>query len=286
MKKLLAVVMLASVGLLALTVFAPAASATAEAHKWYVCKYVGPPGSGEVLQTGNNPIFVDENSIEADPVFIGATFSDAHSHSLVIAGPFIEPLEVEPTCPGQTPPQGEASAVISTPTCVDPKIRVTGSNLTDQDEITFDVFINGVLVDSFIELVGQQGTGPALSVVNGDVVTVKVGEKVLATLTVSLLNCQPGGGGGGGGGGGTSCPGKIVVGKWYGDPRVNIDLTGAATFVVSGGVQRFTGLHRITKTLACNETFRIGRYKVKAGHYLNISMNGVQIVHVQPPVRN
>jgi hypothetical protein len=279
MKKLLAVVVLASVGLLSLATFAPQASAI-EAHQWYVCKYIGPPGSGEVLQTGDNPIYVDENAIDTDPVFIGATFGDEQSHSLVVAGPFLEPLETEPTCPGETPPPGEASALIAPPTCVDRTIRVTGSNLTDQDSITFDVFINGVLVDSFIELVGQQGTSPALSVVNGDVVTVKVGERLLATLIVSLI-CPPGGGGGGGGT--AVCPGKIVVGSWYGDPRVNIDLTGKATFIVSGGIQRFTGLRRITKTLACKEEFRVNRYKVRHGHYLNIFMDGVRIVHVKPP---
>lgn len=281
MKKLLAVIMLATVGVLTLTVFAPAASATAEAHKWYVCKYVGPPGSGEVLQTGGNPIFVDENAIDTDPVFIGATFSDAQSHSLVIAGPFTEPLEVEPKCPGETPPQGEASAFLSTPTCPDPTIRATGTNLTDRDEVTFDLFRNGLFLGSFIVGNGLQGQSDAFEVDNGDVITVTLhgGELILATLTVEL-NCT----GGGGGGAPTACPGKIVVGNWYGDPRVNITLTGAGAFVVSGGVQRFSGLHKITKTLACNETFRIGRYKVKASHYLNISMNGVQIVHVQPPV--
>jgi hypothetical protein len=280
MKKLFALAMVASVGVLALAVFAPSASATAEAHKWYVCKYVGPPGSGEVLQTGGNPIFVDENAIEADPVFIGATFSDAHTHSLVIAGPFIQPLEVEPKCPGDTPPQEEASAFLSTPTCPDPTIRATGTNLTDRDEVTFDVFKNGLFVGSFIVGNGQQGQSDAFEVDNGDVITVRLhgGELVLVSRTVEL-NCN----GGGGGGGPVPCPGKIKVGSWYGDPRVNIDLTGAATFVVSGGVQRFTGLHTITKVLACNETFRVNRYKVSRGHFLNIMMDGVLIVHVKPP---
>jgi hypothetical protein len=284
MKKLLAVIMLASVGLLSLATFAPAASATVEAHKWYVCKYVGPPGSGEVLQTGDNPIFVDENAIDVDPVFIGATFSDKQSHSLVVAGPFIEALEEEPTCPGQEPPAGDVTALLSTPTCTDPHIVASAVNLTDH-EITVDVFINGVLIDAFILGAGLTGSGPGLLVHDGDVITIKLEgtDLVLATRTIGTL-CEPGGGGGGGGGGGvTPCPGKIAVGSWYGDPRVNIDLTGKATFVVFGGIQRFTNLRRITKTLACNETFRIGRYKVRRGHYLNITMDGELIVHVKPP---
>lgn len=282
MKKLLALAMVASVGVLALTAFAPSASAEVEAHRWYVCKYVGPPGPAEVLQTGDNPILVDENSIDTSPVFIGATFSDKQSHSLVVAGPFLEPVEPEPVCPGQEPPAGEVTALLSTPTCTDPHIVASAVNLTDH-EITVDVFINGTLIDAFVLGAGLTGSGPGLLVHDGDVITIKLEgtDLVLATRTIGTL-CEPGGGGGGGGTP-PPCPGKIAVGKWYGDPRVNIDLTGAGTFVVSGGVQRFTGLHRITKTLACKETFRIGRYKVKRGHYLSISLDGVRIVYVKPP---
>lgn len=79
------------------------------------------------------------------------------------------------------------------------------------------------------------------------------------------------------------CPGSVHLGPWYGDPRINIDLTGAGTFVVSGGIQRFSGLTTITKTLACNETFRIGRYKVSRGHFLTITLDGEVVVHVKPP---
>ena len=282
MRKMLMVLIAAATTLSLSAAFAPTASATAEAHKWYVCKYVGPPGSGEVLQTGQNPIFVDENSIQADPVFIGATFSDKQSHSLVVAGPFTEPLPEEPTCPGQQPPEGDVTALLSAPTCDDPTIVASAVNLTDH-EITVDVFINGTLIDAFVLGAGITGSGPGLTVHDGDVVTVKLegGELVLATRTIGTL-CEPGGGGGGGGTP-TPCPGKIVVGSWYGDPRVNIDLTGKATFIVAGGVQRFTGLRRITKTLACGESFRIGRYKISRGHYLSVFMDGVRIVHVKPP---
>jgi hypothetical protein len=67
---------------------APPATADPEANNWYICKYVGTPGVDERLQTGQNPIFTDENSIPISPVFIGAEFSDAHERSVVIAGPY------------------------------------------------------------------------------------------------------------------------------------------------------------------------------------------------------
>jgi hypothetical protein len=80
-----------------------------------------------------------------------------------------------------------------------------------------------------------------------------------------------------------ACPGSVTLGPWYGDPQINIDLRGDALFVVSGGKQRFTGLTTITKDLACNATFRISRYKVERGHFLNITQDGVRVVHVKPP---
>ncbi|MET0766436.1 MAG: hypothetical protein ABWY50_02210, partial [Aeromicrobium sp.] len=55
-------------------------------HKVYVCKYVGTPGAGEVLQTGQNPIEVDSHALEGDG-FSGAfpfEFSDAHGRSVAI----------------------------------------------------------------------------------------------------------------------------------------------------------------------------------------------------------
>lgn len=215
MKKLLAAVTLASVAVLALVAFAPFADATAPATHWYVCKYVGPPGSGEVLQGGDNPIFVDENAIDVDPVAVGSTFSDAQSHSLVIAGPYAPPgVDPEPVCPGTPPPPPPTS---TTPPPPPPPTTTTPPPVTTT-------------------------TPPPVA-----------------------------------------CVGAVHLGPWYGDPRINIDLTGKGTFVVSGGVQRFTGLTTITKTLACNETFRVNRYKVEHGHYLTVTMDGKVVVHVKPP---
>lgn len=108
MKKLLAAATLASVAVLALVAFAPTSSATSEANNWYVCKWVGPPGNDETLQTGQNPIFVDENAIMAETglptVSIGDAFADAQTHSRVIAGPYSPPgIDPEPVCPVTTP---------------------------------------------------------------------------------------------------------------------------------------------------------------------------------------
>ena len=55
-------------------------------HKVYVCKYVGTPGAGEVLQTGQNPIEVDSHALEGDG-FSGSfpfEFSDAQGKSVAI----------------------------------------------------------------------------------------------------------------------------------------------------------------------------------------------------------
>jgi Flp pilus assembly protein TadG len=73
-----------------------------QAHdKVYVCKYVGQPGEGERLATGQNPTLVDYNEN-----WNGQTlFLDAQGFSIVIAlhdtpGPGPEP---EPSCPESQP---------------------------------------------------------------------------------------------------------------------------------------------------------------------------------------
>lgn len=90
----------------------PSSSSPPE-HKWYVCKYVGTPGVDERLQTGDNPIWTDEHSIETYPnIQIGDTFSDAHTHSVVIAGPYDKKVTPEPSaadCPAPEGPDPEVS---------------------------------------------------------------------------------------------------------------------------------------------------------------------------------
>jgi hypothetical protein len=85
----LGVVLMAAASLLLIWMaVAPPATADPEANNWYICKYVGKPGVDEQLQTGQNPIFTDENAIPISPVFVGAEFADAQGRSIVIAGPF------------------------------------------------------------------------------------------------------------------------------------------------------------------------------------------------------
>lgn len=55
-------------------------------HKSYVCKFVGTPGPDERLQTGQNPIWVDNHSLIGGPgeVFVGQEFTDQHGFSRVV----------------------------------------------------------------------------------------------------------------------------------------------------------------------------------------------------------
>jgi hypothetical protein len=53
-------------------------------NKWFVCKFKTTPGSGEVLQSGQNPISVSENAIPISPVVPGASFTDKQGRSFVL----------------------------------------------------------------------------------------------------------------------------------------------------------------------------------------------------------
>lgn len=94
-------------------------------HKSYVCKYVGTPGVDERLQTGQNPIYVDNASLKPNPdgiVEVGDAFADKHGKSVVIVANTVK-LDPEPTidaCPAAEPGEpGEVSASVSfiDPTC-------------------------------------------------------------------------------------------------------------------------------------------------------------------------
>ena len=119
MKKTLAVMAASSISLGAvMLVAAPVAQAKdndKKIHKSYVCKYVGTPGVDERLQTGRNPIWVDNHSLtgkKGSLVKVGDTFSDKHGKSVVIVAntaklspePSISecPAPIEPT-PTPTP---------------------------------------------------------------------------------------------------------------------------------------------------------------------------------------
>jgi hypothetical protein len=80
------------------------------------------------------------------------------------------------------------------------------------------------------------------------------------------------------------CTGSVDLGPWYGDPRINIDLTGAGTFVVRGGVQRFSNTRVVRVTLGCRETFRVSRYKVRAGKSVRVYLDGVLVASARAPI--
>jgi hypothetical protein len=92
------------------TTLAVAAPAVADApvHKSYVCKYVGTPGVDERLQTGQNPIWVDNHSLLGDDgeTFVGQEFSDAQGRSIVIVAntPKLDPEPTVADCPAPVGP--------------------------------------------------------------------------------------------------------------------------------------------------------------------------------------
>lgn len=73
------------------------------AHKSYVCKYVGKPGSDERLQGGGNPIWVDNHSLLGynGTVKLGQEFKDGQTRSVVVAAN-VDKMTPEPSldkCP-------------------------------------------------------------------------------------------------------------------------------------------------------------------------------------------
>lgn len=84
------------------------ASAAAVVHKSYVCKYVGKPGVNERLQTGQNPIWVDNSALGAHGglTYVGETFSDGQHRSVVIVAntPRLKPEPLVAACPGVVTP--------------------------------------------------------------------------------------------------------------------------------------------------------------------------------------
>ena len=87
--------------LLGLSPASPAHAAAAS--KWFVCKYVGTPGVNETLQTGQNPISVDENAIGESPVVAGTYFNDSQGRSYVLVADTGQPEPPVTDCP---PPGG------------------------------------------------------------------------------------------------------------------------------------------------------------------------------------
>lgn len=125
-------VLLAAIGLLlassGVAVLAGPTSADAPVHKSYVCKYVRKPGAFELLQTGQNPIWVANESLLGHDgvVKVGDQFSDGQFLSVVIVAntPQLDPEPGLSACPQLEPPpptQVTASApTFSEPTCAAP----------------------------------------------------------------------------------------------------------------------------------------------------------------------
>lgn len=87
-------------------VFTLSIANAAQSPKYFVCKYVGTPGTNERLQTGQNPISVSGNAINPFPG-VGKYFADQHGRSFVLSedttapGPAGDPEVSE--CPAPTP---------------------------------------------------------------------------------------------------------------------------------------------------------------------------------------
>jgi hypothetical protein len=112
-------------GVMLATCVTAAQAEAPQVHKSYVCKYVGTPGVDEVLQTGQNPIWVDNHSLgdhTATLTFVGEEFTDAQGRSIVIVANTAK-LDPEPSvedCPAvdvsPTPTPTETVTPTPTPT--------------------------------------------------------------------------------------------------------------------------------------------------------------------------
>lgn len=113
--------------------------------KYFVCKYVGKPGVNETLQTGQNPISVNENAL-TPPVVVGASFNDAQGRSVVVA---LDSGQEKPSCviPTNNPCPHDSTLVATDSKCVapkdpiDPTDPVTPVVTTTKRAATAEVFV-------------------------------------------------------------------------------------------------------------------------------------------------
>jgi hypothetical protein len=135
-------------------------SNAAPADKYFVCKFVGTPGDGETLQTGNNPISVSGNALP-DGVTVGSFFPDAQGRSFVIAidntgnggGQSGEPTAEDCLAVIQPPPPTTSTAVTSSSAGTEPSSSsnpppVTTVTETAGAEPTSEVIPAGVAAGS------------------------------------------------------------------------------------------------------------------------------------------
>ena len=96
------------------------AYAEQKVHKSYVCKYVSKPGEAERLQTGQNPIWVDNHSLLGydGTVTVGQQFKDGQIRSVVIVAntPKLNPEPGIDQCAAPTPPPKPTPTPTPTPT--------------------------------------------------------------------------------------------------------------------------------------------------------------------------
>jgi hypothetical protein len=97
---------------------AAAPAAASDPHKSYVCKYVSKPGENERLQTGQNPIWVDNHSLLGydGTVTVGQEFKDGQFRSVVIVAntPKLDPEPSVADCPPVTPPTTPPTSTTTT----------------------------------------------------------------------------------------------------------------------------------------------------------------------------
>jgi hypothetical protein len=107
---------------------APSASSHSP-HKSYVCKYVSKPGHAERLQTGQNPIWVDNHSLLGydGTVTVGQQFKDGQFRSVVIVAntPKLHPEPSVSDCPPVTPPTTTTTTPPTTTKTTTPPVTTT-----------------------------------------------------------------------------------------------------------------------------------------------------------------
>jgi hypothetical protein len=144
-----------------------------------VCKYVGTPGPDERLQTGQNPIEVNANSInnaQHDPPQVGDFFADAQGRSVVIAvAGDPEPTVID--CPGYVPP-------VDPPTTT---VTVTATPSVVTSTVTAPPIVETTTVTVTPEPVTSTVTVPA----DPSTVTVPVVETTTVTATPSTVTVIP-----------------------------------------------------------------------------------------------
>lgn len=223
------------------------AGSTQGEHKVIVCKYVGTPGVDERLQTGDNPISVDENSLIGKG-FAGTfpfEFQDAQGRSVAVRFAVGNERGTLSDCPGVTPP----TTSTTTPTTTTPPGRgvATAGAICVLSEGRYRVFgtIDGTPATVDPQFIAGDRSIPTIVTVtlgaDSQQVIVRTDGTCVATTTTTTpgttapgTTTSPGGGGSGGGGTTTSTtPGGGGAGG--GTTSTSATSTGAGTTTTSAG---------------------------------------------------